>query len=191
MLTDQLPATAPAAPAVPARTEAFTFGDPTPVLDGRGVLDYLECWQNGRWYEPPVALDGLSKTTRSNPFLQSGLIFKRNMLARTFKPHRLLTREAFEQLSLDWITLGNGYLERHRNRMGGALSLAAPLSKYMRRGITEGEYFQVHTWHDEHVFEPGSVFQLREADVDQELYGLPEWMPAMQSALLNESATLF
>ncbi|CEE45667.1 conserved hypothetical protein [Xanthomonas citri pv. citri] len=129
MLTDQLPATAPAAPAVPARIEAFTFGDPTPVLDGRGVLDYLECWQNGRWYEPPVALDGLSKTTRSNPFLQSGLIFKRNMLARTFKPHRLLTREAFEQLSLDWITLGNGYLERRRNRMGGALSLAAPLSK--------------------------------------------------------------
>ncbi len=41
MLTHQLPATAPAAPAVPARTEAFTFGDPTPVLDGRGVLDYL------------------------------------------------------------------------------------------------------------------------------------------------------
>ncbi|MDX6083936.1 phage portal protein [Xanthomonas campestris pv. incanae] len=191
MLTDQLPATAPAAPAVPARTEAFTFGDPTPVLDGRGVLDYLECWQNGRWYEPPVALDGLSKTTRSNPFLQSGLIFKRNMLARTFKPHRLLTREAFEQLSLDWITLGNGYLERRRNRMGAALTLAAPLSKYMRRGVTDGEYFQVRTWHDEHAFEPGSVFQLREADVDQELYGLPEWMPAMQSALLNESATLF
>ncbi|KGT56461.1 Presumed portal vertex protein [Xanthomonas citri pv. fuscans] len=188
MLTDQLPA---AAPAQATRAEAFTFGDPTPVLDGRGVLDYLECWQNGRWYEPPVALDGLSKTTRSNPFLQSGLIFKRNMLARTFRPHRLMTREAFEQLSLDWITLGNGYLERRRNRMGGALSLTAPLSKYMRRGITEGEYFQVRTWHDEHVFEPGSVFQLREADVDQELYGLPEWMPAMQSALLNESATLF
>lgn len=43
----------------------------------------------------------------------------------------------------------------------------------------------------EHEFEQGSVFQLREADVDQEIYGLPEWLPAVQSALLNESATLF
>ncbi len=43
----------------------------------------------------------------------------------------------------------------------------------------------------EHEFEPGSVHQLREADADQEIYGLPEWLPAVQSALLNESATLF
>ena len=34
--------------------EAFTFGDAMPVMDGRGILDYVECWMNGRWYEPPV-----------------------------------------------------------------------------------------------------------------------------------------
>lgn len=27
---------------------AFSFGDPTPVLDSRGLFDYLECWRNGR-----------------------------------------------------------------------------------------------------------------------------------------------
>lgn len=37
----------------------------------------------------------------------------------------------------------------------------------------------------------GSIFQLRDADVDQEIYGTPEWLSAVQSALLNESATLF
>ncbi|MNF58717.1 Phage portal protein [compost metagenome] len=37
----------------------------------------------------------------------------------------------------------------------------------------------------------GSVRHLREADINQEIYGLPEWMAASQSALLNESATLF
>ncbi|MFM9768098.1 hypothetical protein, partial [Streptomyces scabiei] len=31
----------------------------------------------------------------------------------------------------------------------------------------------------------------READINQEIYGLPEWKAALQSALLNESATLF
>jgi 3-oxoacyl-[acyl-carrier protein] reductase len=37
-----------------SQSMAFTFGDPAPVLDGREILDYLECWSNGRWYEPPV-----------------------------------------------------------------------------------------------------------------------------------------
>jgi len=175
----------------PAGIDAFTFGDPTPVLDQRGIYDYLQCWQNGRWYEPPVSLEGLARTTRSNPYLASGLIFKRNMLARTFKPHALLSREAFEQLSLDWLTFGMAYVERRRSRLGTTLALRAPLAKYVRRGVVEGEFYQVQAWGEEHAFDPGSIFQLREADIDQEIYGLPEWLSATQSALLNESATLF
>lgn len=74
---------------------------------------------------------------------------------------------------------------------GAAHSLMVPLSQYVRRGTTEAEFFQVRAGSIEHEFEVGSVFQLREADVNQEIYGVPEWMPAVQSALLNESATLF
>lgn len=62
--------------------QAFTFGDPMPVLDSRELLDHLECWMNGRWYEPPLSLAGLAKATRASVFLQSGLMFKRNMLSR-------------------------------------------------------------------------------------------------------------
>ena len=177
--------------APPANIEAFTFGDPTPVLDQRGILDYLECWRNGRFYEPPVDLHGLSRTTRANPYLHSGLTFKRNMLVRTFRPHRLLSREAFAQLALDYTTFGMAYVERRRALSGVAYSLAVPLAQYMRRGVEQGEFFQVRAGRIEHEFPAGEVFQLREADADQEVYGLPEWMPAVQSALLNESATLF
>lgn len=46
-------------------------------------------------------------------------------------------------------------------------------------------------WSDEHEFKKGTVFHQREAYINQEIYGLPEWLPALQSALLNESATLF
>lgn len=171
--------------------EAFTFGDPLPVLDGREVFDYLECWLNGRWYEPPLALDGLAKSTRASVFLQSGLNFKRNMLARTFIPHRLLNRQTFEQFALDWLWCGNAYLEKRRNMLGQALGLLPPLAKYMRRGADLETYYQVRGWKDEHEFERGSICHLREADINQEVYGLPEWLSALQSALLNESATLF
>lgn len=181
----------PTAPAGGGQLEAFTFGDPTPVLDTRGLLDYLDCWRNGRYYEPPVDLHGLSRTTRSNPYLQSGLTFKRNMLVRTFVPHRLFSRAQFAQLALDFTTFGMAYIERRRNVLGQTHSLHVPLAQYMRRGVEEGKYFQVRAGRIEHEFAPGTVFQLREPDPDQEIYGLPEWMPAVQSALLNESATLF
>ncbi len=46
-------------------TEAFTFGDPTPVMDKRDILDYAECIGNGRWFELPVSFIGLAKSLRS------------------------------------------------------------------------------------------------------------------------------
>lgn len=181
------------AEAVPAQTQthAFSFGDPVPVLDGREIFDYLECWSNGRWYEPPLSLDGLAKSTRASVYLQSGINFKRNALARTFIPHKLLSRQAFEQLALDFIWCGNGYLEKRDNMLREALGLVPAMGKYMRRGLEEGSYFQVRGWRDEHEFRQGSICHLREADINQEIYGLPEWLSALQSALLNEAATLF
>lgn len=173
-----------------AGIEAFTFGDAVPVLDSREVLDYLECWFNGRYYDPPLSLDGLAKSVRASVYLQSGLNFKRNMLARTFIPHRLLSRAAFEQLVLDWLTFGNAYLERRRSMLGSTLTLSPALAKYMRRG-KDDQFYMVQAWREEHAFEPGSIYHLREVDINQEIYGLPEWIAALQSALLNESATLF
>lgn len=47
------------------KMEAFTFGEPVPVLDRRDILDYVECISNGRWYEPPVSFTGLAKSLRA------------------------------------------------------------------------------------------------------------------------------
>ena len=42
-----------------------------------------------------------------------------------------------------------------------------------------------------HQFDKGRVFHLMEPDVNQELYGVPQYLSALQSAWLNEAATLF
>jgi hypothetical protein len=31
----------------------------------------------------------------------------------------------------------------------------------------------MHGWKEEHEFEPGAIFHLMEADINQEIYGLP------------------
>lgn len=139
------------------------------MLDSREILDYLECWASGRWFETPMSMDGLAKTTRASVYLQSGLNFKRNMLARTFVPHRLLSRQAFEQFSLDWLWCGNCYLEKRNNMLRNTMGLLPPLAKYMRRGVDMETYYQVRGWKDEHEFAPGSICHLREADINQEI----------------------
>lgn len=75
--------------------------------------------------------------------------------------------------------------------MRDTLGLRPCLAKYMRRGSDLEAYCQVRGWKDEHEFRPGSICHLRVADINQEVYGLPEWLPALQAGLLNEAATLF
>lgn len=170
---------------------AFTFGEPEPVLGSSALLDYLECWKNGKYYEPPISLDGLARSTRASVYLESGLKFKRNMLLKTFEPTELVSRQAFDQFALDFLWSGNAYFEQRKNRMGKLIRLQPALSKYMRVGVEPGTYYQVRGWQQEHEFEKGSIAHIREADINQEIYGLPDWLSALQSALLNESATLF
>ncbi len=44
---------------------------------------------------------------------------------------------------------------------------------------------------DPYQFDTASVFLLLEPDINKEIYGLPEYLSALNSAWLNESTTLF
>ncbi|MES3091807.1 hypothetical protein O6027_12510 [Sphingomonas aerolata] len=54
--------------------EAFTFGDPEPVNSRREVLDLPQCWHNGRWYEPPISVEGLARSFRASPHHSSATL---------------------------------------------------------------------------------------------------------------------
>lgn len=173
--------------------EAFTFGEPTPVLDGHDLSNYLECWWNGRYYEPQVSMNGLSKSFKATPYLSSGIIFKRNFLANLFEPHPQLSRKAFEQMALDFLWCGNTYVEKIQSRLGNTIEYKPALAKYMRAG-KDNTYimlYQGDEGFEEWEFAQNRICHIRETDIDQEIYGVPEYVSALQSAWLNESATLF
>ncbi|MBW7595572.1 phage portal protein [Enterobacter hormaechei] len=176
-----------------AHAEAFTFGDPIPVMDRRELFDYLECVQVERWYEPPISMDGLARTYRAAVHHSSAIQVKRNILTSTFIPHRWLSKQAFSRFAQDFLVFGNAYLEKRMNRLGQIMELRASLAKYTRRGIDPDTYwFAQYCYNAQpYQFDEGSVFHLMEPDVNQELYGMPEYLSAIPSALLNESATLF
>ncbi len=170
---------------------AFSFGDPEPVLSRATILDMLECYDNGRWYEPPISLDGLARAFKASPHHSSAIWLKRNMLAASFEPTPFLSRSTFSSMVLDYLVFGNCYVQEIRNRLGGLMRLDHSLAKYTRPGVEPGHFWWVPDYKNEREFEPGTVHQLRAADINQEIYGLPEYLSALQSALLNENATLF
>jgi len=176
-----------------AAAEAFTFGDPVPVLDRRELLDYVECVINDRWYEPPVSFDGLARTFRAAVHHSSPLNVKRNILTSSFIPHKLLSQHAFSRFVQDYLVFGNTYLEKRTNRLGGVIGLEPALAKFTRRGTDLDTYWfvQYGLSTQPYQFTPGNVFHLMEPDLNQEVYGLPEYLSAIPSTLLNESATLF
>ncbi|HID7342185.1 TPA: phage portal protein, partial [Klebsiella pneumoniae] len=176
-----------------ATTQAFSFGDPIPVLDRRELLDYVECVQMDRWYEPPVSFDGLARTYRAAVHHSSPIAVKRDILSSTYIPHRLLSQQAFTRFVQDYLVFGNAYLEKRTNRLGGVLSLEPTLAKYTRRGVHLDTYWflQYGMTTQPYEFTPGSIFHLLEPDINQEIYGLPGYLSAIPSTLLNESATLF
>jgi len=128
-----------------SRAEAFSFGDPIEVLDRRELLDYVECMRMGKWFEPPMPLDGLARSFRAAAHHSSAIFVKRNILVSTFIPHKLLSRQAFERFVLDWQVFGNAYLESRISRASSSMGLQPALAKYMRRGLDLSTYYFVQS----------------------------------------------
>ncbi len=173
------------------KMQAFTFGEPSAVLDRRDILDYTECVGNGKWIEPPINFSGLAKSLRAAVHHSSPIYVKRNILASTYIPHPLLSQQDFSRFVLDYLVFGNAFLEKRFSVTGKLLKLETSPAKYTRRGVDPSVYWFVQSFAEPHPFAPDSVFHLLEPDINQELYGMPEYLSALNSAWLNESATLF
>jgi PBSX family phage portal protein len=184
----------PAEAEAPAGAQVFTFGDPEAVLDRRELFELFEVTHNNRWYEPPVPMAQLGKTYRMAPHHQSAIVLKRNLLAGSFKPTRMLSRAEFSAWVLDWLIFGNAYLERIDNQINRPMMLKRSPAAYTRVGVKPGQFWFVRSQAflgDAHEFRPGTVHHLIEPDPLQEIYGMPEYLSALQAALLNEAATIF
>lgn len=174
------------------RAEAFSFGDPEPVTSMRDFFHEGLWLSADEWYEPPIPLDVLAKSYRATAHHGSALQVKRNILLRTFKPHPLLGRQAFSGLALDYLVFGNGYLEEVFGLLGKRLPFRHLRARYVRRGGLSGDrYWWAPNFIDRVELPAGRIIHLLEPDVDQGIYGVPDYIGSLQSAWLNESATLF
>ena len=173
----------------PAKTTAFTFGEPATALSGREILDYLHSYWNGQYYQPPVHMNGLAKSVNANPHHASAIRLKANILSSCFEAHPLLNADTFLNLAMDYIVFGNCYLERVNDRAGRPARLVHSPAKFTVR--TKAGYAFLKDGYHLHHFAEDAICHIKNPDINQEYYGVPDYLAAMQSAWLNEAATLF
>ncbi len=171
------------------RLYSFSFGDPDPSLTRSRVIGFLVP-SHDEYYDLPTPVQGLSETLKSSVHHASALKVKTNLLVANYIEHNLLSRADFARFVYDYLVFGNAYFERIKNRLGGAFSLKPAPSKFVRIH-KKGGYGFLDKKSKMHAFKKDSIFHLLEPDVNQEIYGQPDYMAALHSIWLNESATIF
>ena len=170
----------------------FSFGDPEPVLANR-MTDYLGAFldMGGDYYRPPVDLNGLARLMNANAYHGPILHFKKNMIVKWFTPSRLLSTAEMKTAALDYAVLANAYFQKFTDRFGNVLRLARLPAISMRPGKSPDVFYKINADFSKVEFKPGEVIHIKEPDLKQNIYGLPQYLGGIQSVLLSEDATLF
>lgn len=170
---------------------AFTFGAPEAVLTDN-IGSYLGVFpsNDGTLYTPPASRTGLAKLLRANAHHGAIPPFKRNLLLREFIPSRGFSLQAMSRSALDYMVFGETYLLRKRNAFGQVLELEHLPAINMRVKV-KGGYAMLMPDGTRLEFDQDEVEHIFNYDVEQNIYGIPDYLGGLQALLLNEAATLF
>ena len=183
----------PKPPATPIHREVktFSFGAPESVLTGN-LGEYMGVFasDDGQIYTPPVSRTGLAKLLRANAHHGTIPRFKRNLLLRDFIPSAGCSTQTMGRAALDFMVFGESYFQRKTNVLGQVLELEHLPALNMRRKVGGG-FVLLLPGGKQIDFDEDQVEHVMDYDVQQNIYGVPDYLGGMHALLLNESATLF
>lgn len=178
-------------PQVQQPTRVFTFGEPEQVLTSN-IGEYLGIFptDDGRLYKPPVSRAGLAKLLRANAHHGAIPKFKRNLLLREFIASEGCSAHTMSCAALDYMVFGEAYFLAHENFLGHVLELEHLPAINMRIKV-DGGFVQLLQNGKEEEFDQDEIVHIKDYDVEQNIYGIPDYLGGLQALLLNEAATLF
>jgi capsid portal protein len=170
----------------------FSFGDPDPALSNR-MTDYLGTFLDisGDYYRPPVDLTGLANLMNANAYHGPILHFKKDRIVQWFIPSKLLSSDELAKAALDYFVLSNAYFQKFTDRFGNVLRLARLPGIAMRAGKKPDVFFKLNSDGSKVEFKPGEVLHIKEHDVKQGIYGVPQYFGGIQSVLLARMRRYF
>lgn len=162
------------------------------------ALDYVGLHYNDHWecYEPPLNRFALARLPSQNAQHCGILNSRANMIAGSYLSGGLSQME-MKALTLNLVMFGDVGLLKVRNTFGQVVRLVTLSSLYLRKKKSGGyRYLMRKSAFDLNAVQ---VFDYPEEDVIfiklydpmQQIYGLPDYIGGIQSALLNADATTF
>ncbi|NBF05280.1 phage portal protein [Pseudomonas sp. Fl5BN2] len=137
-----------------------------------------------------MSRQGLAKLLRANAHHGAIPGFKRNLLLREFIPSQGCGVATAGRAFLDFVVFGEAYLLRHSNAFGQVLELEHLPAINMRVKV-DGGFVMLRKDGKEEEFDQDEIEHVMNYDVEQNIYGIPDYLGGLQSLLLNEAATLF
>lgn len=163
-----------------------------PIVDyvGLGFDEIHQC------YEPPVNRYALSRLPSQNAQHCGILNSRANMISAGYVSGGL-SRQDMRALTYNLITFGDVGLLKIRNGFGQVVRLAVLSSLYLRK-MKNGNYRYLMRKslnntadNDIYEYEAKDIIFIKLYDPVQQIYGVPDYLGGLQSALLNSDATIF
>ncbi|CAI2469538.1 phage portal protein, PBSX family [Serratia ficaria] len=178
--------------AMPAMTGgkpgSVVFGPPEMVLTSG--TDYQDVWYDSdfdHWTQPIDRL-ALANLVNSNG-QHGGVIYaRRNMMSADYRSGGL-SHEELKAAAFDFTTFGDAGLLKVRNYFGEVIRLAPLPSLYLR--VRKDDSFALLQKGAPLIYDPEDVIFVKQYDPQQQVYGLPDYIGGINSALLNSEATIF
>lgn len=167
------------------------FGLPEAVVPDMWLTDYDSLFFNefdGYW-EPPIDRHLLANLTRRNAQHGGIMQSRANMAAARFVSGGLSSQQMHAAL-LNFVQFGDIGLLKIRNGFGQVVRLF-PLPSYRTRVAADGGAVVLERDNEKKIYKARDVVWVKQYDVVQQVYGCPDYLGGLQSALLNEDATLF
>lgn len=170
------------------KMSVLRFGKPEPVLTTG--TDYSDVWYDNEANHYTLPIDRLALAQLINLNGQhGGIIHARKNLVMSDYQGGGLSRDEMEAAVFDFITFGDVGFVKIRNGWGEVESIAPMPGLYTRRRKT-GE-FAVLQQGEPLIYQPEDVIFMRMYDPQQHIYGLPDYIGGIHSALLNSEAVIF
>lgn len=175
-------------------TESVYHIDSAPeAIDSNSwMTSYSDLFYNDtdNYWEPPISRQGLSETSRANAYHCSLLRARANYVAARLISGGGLTHRQVQFFANNYFTFGDAAFLKIRNGFGVPVRLFPLASMHLRRR-KNGDFVVLERDNKQRVYKQKDVIFLPQDDLQQQIYGLPDYLGSIQSSLLNKDATLF
>ncbi len=168
----------------------FSFGEPESMSDFNNY-QYNELFYNESddYWETPLDRLGLNKLTRLNAYHGAILMARRNMIAGRYLSGGMGKQQA-QSLVHNFLEFGDATILKIRDHFGRVVRLHPLPSAHVRKN-KKGDIRLLERDDKIRKYKADDIIFISQYDPIQQVYGAPDYLGCVQSALLSADATTF